>query len=244
MSRHVVISGGGSGVGAALAQVFADQGDRVTLLGRRLAPLETVAAPLGGTARSCDVTDRAAIDAALADLPPVDVAIANAGAAPSMPFAQMRAEDLDGLLGVNLHGVVNLWQAALPTMHKSGSGRLIAIASTAGLKGYPYVSGYCAAKHAVVGLTRALAIELGKSGITANAICPGFIDTPLLDRAIETIREKTGLDRDAAVKSLVRGNPQARLIAPAEVAAAALWLASDAAAAINGHALAMSGGEI
>lgn len=246
--KHAVITGGGSGVGAAMAAAFAAQGAKVTVLGRRLEPLQEVAAPLGGFAASCDVTNRASVEAALdaaRDVNgPVQVAVANAGAAPSKPFAKMSSADFSAALGVNLEGVFNLWQSALADMQGQGWGRMIAVASTAGLKGYPYVAGYCAAKHGVVGLTRALAQELAKSGITVNAICPGFIETPLLEASVRTITAKTGMSREDAVKRLSAGNPQGRLIQPQEVADTALWLASDAAGSVNGSALSLSGGEI
>ena len=161
--RHVVVSGAGTGVGAEIAAAFADAGSRVTILGRRAEPLARVAKRIGARAETCDVTDRASLDAALARASgaqgPVDVAIANAGAAQSVPFARMTGEDLNAMLSVNLGGVFHLWQACFPAMKQRGWGRLIAIASTAGLKGYPYVSGYCAAKHGVVGMARALAVE-------------------------------------------------------------------------------------
>ncbi len=175
---------------------------------------------------------------------PVEVMVANAGAAESCPFEQMTAEQLNGMLAVNLSGVVNCWQAALPDMKAAGWGRLIAVASTAGLKGYGYVCGYCAAKHAVVGLTRSLAIELGRSGVTANAICPGFTETPMLQRSIDNITAKTGMSEDKARASLLAGNPQKRFIQIDEVAQTTLWLCSDGARSVNGHSLSLSGGEI
>lgn len=246
--KHVVITGGGSGVGAQIAAEFADSGAKVTILGRRIDPLHDVAAQTGALPVSADVTNPsglvAALDIARASHGPVAVAIANAGAAPSAPFHKISATDFNDTMSVNLNGVFNLWQATLGDMKTAGWGRLLAIASTAGLKGYGYVSHYCAAKHAVVGMTRALAHELGTSGVTANAICPGFIETPLLDRSIDAIVEKTGMSRDQASKALVMSNPQKRFVTTQEVAGSAMWLCSEAASAVNGHALALSGGEI
>lgn len=242
--KHIVVTGGGSGVGAQIARDFAEAGARVTVVGRRLEPLEEVAHAIGGTALRADVTDREALEQRLSALPDVDIAVANAGAATSLPFAKMGESDLKDMLSVNLVGVFNLWQITAPAMQKNGWGRLIAVASTAGLKGYPYVSGYCAAKHAVVGLTRALAIELGRTGVTVNAICPGFIGTPMLERSITNITQKTGMSEADAAKSLRRGNPQDRFIQTDEVSGTALWLCSDAARSVNGHALSVSGGEI
>lgn len=247
--RHIVVTGGGTGVGRAMAEAFAHAGAKVTVMGRREAPLREVAKQhrfIGWV--TCDVTDAQAVKAAFTQARglngPVSVVVANAGAAETMPFARMTPDHLQSMLAVNLGGVVNTWQAALADMKTEGWGRLIAVASTAGLKGFAYVSAYAAAKHAVVGLTRSLALELGDSGVTANALCPGYIETPLLDRSVETIMDKTGMDRDAARDRLMAGNPQKRFIQPDEVAGTALWLCSDAARSVNGHALSISGGEI
>jgi len=242
--KHVVISGGGTGVGAVIAKTFAEAGARVMILGRTEETLQAQNLPYA----VCDVTKAeqvcAVFERARKDFGIVDIVIANAGSVESVPFSKMDAATLDRMMAVNVTGVFNLWQAALYDMKAAGWGRMIAIASTAGLKGYPYVSGYCAAKHAVVGLTRSLAMELGPTGITANAICPGFIETPMLDRSIQTIVSKTGMSAEKAAQSLKKGNPQDRFIQTDEVADAALWLCSEGARSVNGHTLALSGGEI
>ena len=248
-SKHALISGGGSGIGAEIARTLAHAGARVTILGRREVPLQEVASSHENIVwQTCDVIDptsvRAAHSAAIEESGAVSFCIANAGSANAKPFMATTPKDMNAMLQINLLGVFNLFQVCLPEMKAQSDGRLIAIASTAGLKGYQYVSAYVAAKHGVVGLCRSLSLELAQDGITVNAICPGFIETPMLERSIDNIVEKTGMSENDARKSLMAGNPQRRFIRADEVAAAAVWLCSDAARSVNGHALSISGGEI
>jgi 3-hydroxybutyrate dehydrogenase len=226
---------------------FALKGARVTAIGRRLAPLEAVAAQSDRIfAVSGDVTDampggrnRSGRGAKRAPT----IVIANAGSAESAPFLRTSPDQFQAMLDVNLTGVFNTFQACLSKMNRAKPGPLIAIASTAGLKGYSYVSGYCAAKHGVIGLVRSLGQELAKTGVTVNAICPGFTETPMLARSIDNIVQKTGRSREEAEASLRKVNPQGRFIQPEEIAETAIWLCSDAAASMTGQAISLSGGE-
>lgn len=248
IGQHVVVTGAGSGAGEAIALAFALKGARVTALGRRLAPLEAVAVQSDRIfAVSGDVTDHASLEAAIAQAVEKNgaptIVIANAGSAESAPFLRTSADQFQAMVDVNLTGVFNTFQVCLAKMNPKTPGRLIAVASTAGLKGYSYVSGYCAAKHGVVGLVRSLGQELARTGVTVNAICPGFTETPMLAKSIDNIVEKTGRSREEAEASLRSVNPQDRFIQPEEIAETAIWLSSDAAASMTGQAISLSGGE-
>jgi NAD(P)-dependent dehydrogenase (short-subunit alcohol dehydrogenase family) len=248
--KHALITGGASGIGAAIARALAEAGAAVSLAGRRSGPLEEVAASLPrAQAIVADITreddTRAMVEAARRAHGPVDILIANAGAAESAPFARLDPAHWQRMIDVNLTGAFLCARAALSDLTRPGlHGRMVFTASTAGLKGYPYVAAYCAAKHGVVGLARALAAELAPHGTTVNAVCPGFTETPLLDASLANITAKTGRTRAQAEADLKRLNPQGRFVTPQEVAATVLWLCTPAAQAITGQAIAVSGGEI
>ncbi|MDR0809307.1 MAG: SDR family oxidoreductase [Gemmobacter sp.] len=240
--RRVLITGGGTGAGADLARGFAEAGAEVVIAGRRAAPLEAVATRIRARAVIADVTDEASVAAMFAAAGPCDIVVANAGAAESAPFGRTTLEQWNAMLAVNLTGVFLTFHAGLAQM--PGWGRLIAVASTAGLKGYAYVAPYAAAKHGVVGLTRSLALEVAKKPVTVNALCPGFLETEMTERSIANIADKTGMDGAKARASLEAVNPQKRLIRPAEVTAAALWLCGPGSEGINGQAITIAGGEL
>ena len=247
--RHAVVTGGGSGVGQATAQALADAGAVVTIVGRRPEPLAQVADQHPAiTGYVADVTDRASLEQALGSAReisgPIDIMVASAGTSTSKPFHRLKASDLDELMSVNLLGVFHAFQIAYEDVRKRDWGRLIAVASTAGLTGYPYVSHYCASKHAVVGLVRALAQEAGRTSTTVNAVCPSYVDTPMTARTVHNIVAQTGMTNDDALAALTSSNPQGRLITPDEVAGSILWLCSDAAASVNGQAIPLDGGEL
>jgi NAD(P)-dependent dehydrogenase (short-subunit alcohol dehydrogenase family) len=234
---EALVTGGGSGIGAACAAALTAAGARVTVMGRREAPLRAVV-DRGDAAHALqgDVTAPPA-------LPPFALLVNAAGAAESAPFLQSDAALFDRMWRVNVMGAVAITQAVLPGMLDAGFGRVVHIASTAALKGYPYVSAYTAAKHALLGLTRALAQEVAAKGITVNAVCPGFTDTDLVAASVARIVAKTGRSEAEARAELAKHNPQKRLVRPAEVAEAVLMLCAPGASAINGQAIAVDGGE-
>lgn len=244
---HAIVTGGGSGIGLAIARRLCADGAAVTVMGRNRDKLAAAADAISATPIVCDVTDPASVERAFAQAcaeSPCDILINNAGAASSRGFAKTSLEEWRAMLNVNLTGVFLCTQAMIHAMSDMEYGRIINVASTAGLKGYPYVSAYVAAKHGVIGLTRALALELASSGVTVNAVCPGFTETDLVERSLEKISESTGRSREEAVQEFVKYNPQGRLVRPIEVANAVSWLCSHEAAAITGQSICVAGGEI
>jgi len=244
--RHALVTGGGSGIGSATASALLAAGATVSIIGRNADRLEAAAAAMGARAFSADVTDRpqvrAAIAGAVEQSGPVDILVNNAGIAEAVPFGRMDDEQWDRTIDVNLNGVFNCTRAVIASMVEAGFGRIVNIASTASLKGYAYVSAYAAAKHAVLGLTRSLALEYASKGITVNAVCPGYTNTEIVERALAKIVSATGRSRDEALAELVRANPQGRLIEPGEVAETVVWLCTQAS--MNGQAIAIAGGEV
>jgi NAD(P)-dependent dehydrogenase (short-subunit alcohol dehydrogenase family) len=253
--RHVVVTGGGGGLGAAIAAAFAAEGANLTVMGRTRAALDAQAARLGGAsgrrvyAVTCDVADATSVarafDAAVRDLGPVHVLVNNAGHAEAAPFEETSIESWQRTIAVNLTGTFLCIQQVLPAMLAAGSGRIINIASTAGLRGYAQVSAYCAAKHGVVGLTRALAAETARKGVTVNAVCPGYVDgSPMLDAAIANVARSAGKSTADARAMLARRSPSGRFATLQEVTDAVVRICSAEAAATTGQAIVVAGGEV
>jgi NAD(P)-dependent dehydrogenase (short-subunit alcohol dehydrogenase family) len=247
--RHALVTGGGRGIGRAIAAALTQAGAAVTVVGRQEKPLsEVVHSGEAAGYAIADVTDARALDngigQAVAVRGPVDLLVANAGGAESAPFAKTSPDQFRRMFELNVMGVVHATRAVLDGMLARSAGRIVAVASTAGLKGYGYVSAYCATKHAVIGLVRSLAIETAASGVTVNAVCPGYTDTELVREGMERIAAKTGRSQDDALAAMLKDSPLGRLVKPQEVAAAVLYLCSPQAAAVTGTTLVVAGGEI
>jgi NAD(P)-dependent dehydrogenase (short-subunit alcohol dehydrogenase family) len=246
--KHALVTGGGTGVGNAIAVALTAADVEVTICGRRQATLDAVAA---GNHRvqaiAADVTDESSIatlyETAQTQRGPFDIVVANAGMAGSAPAHRTTLANWQRTIDVNLTGAFLTVRPAIANMTKSGSGRIVFVASVAGLKGYGYVAPYVAAKHGVIGLMRALSVELVKTGVTVNAVCPSFVETDMLEESIQRIVQRTGRSEAEARAGLMTVNPQGRFVEPEEVAAAVLWLCSEEASSITGQAISVSGGE-
>lgn len=251
-NHHAVVTGGARGIGYAIAHKLLIAGARVTIMGRSEQSLQDAFERLDRFGElefeSVDVSNRESVsrgfERAAIRFGPVDILVNNAGQAGSQRFDRIDNEHWQRMLDVNLTGTLYCMQAVLPSMLQREWGRIVNVASTAGLKGYAYIAAYCAAKHGVIGLTRALAAEVATRGVTVNAVCPGYTDTDIVRDAIATIQEKTGRSEAQASAELVRRNPQQRLIQPAEVAQSVLWLCQPESGSVNGHSIAVDGGEI
>lgn len=244
-NRHAFVTGGATGIGLAITKDLVAAGARVTIASRNADRVADVASSLDGvTGVTLDVTDGENIRSVFDAAGPVDILVNNSGIAHAAPFEKTTMESWSRIIAVNLTGVFLCTQAVLPGMREQNSGRIINVASTAGLKGYGYISAYAASKHGVIGLTRSLALELATTGITANCVCPGFTDTPMADDAVDNITSKTSRSKEEALAELIKHNPQNRLITPEEVAGAVLWLCQASSGSINGQSIAVAGGEI
>ncbi len=248
---HALVTGAGRGIGAAIVRNLAGAGADVTLVGRSRRDLEAVAAELEPVRRSCQVADvadaesvRTAVAAARAAIGPITVLVNNAGQALSGPLGATSDALWHSMLSVNLTGTFHCMRECLPDMLKAGFGRIVNVASTAGLVGYPYVSAYCASKHGVIGLTRAVALETARRNVTVNAVCPGYADTDLVRTAVANISAKTGRGESEALAELLSHNPQGRLVTPEEVADTVRWLCLRSSASITGQSIAVAGGEV
>jgi NAD(P)-dependent dehydrogenase (short-subunit alcohol dehydrogenase family) len=250
--RHALVTGGSRGIGLAIARALLRHGARVTITGRSVEALDAAATGLQALGDvhwvPMDVADAASVAEALAmaqtHFGPVAILVNNAGQAVSSPFLKTGNEVWQQMLAVNLTGTWHCMQAALPAMLEARWGRIVNVASTAGLTGYAYVSAYCAAKHGVLGLTRALALEVASKGVTVNAVCPGYTDTDIVREAVANIVARTGRSEQQTIDELASSNPQRRLVQPEEVADAVAWLCMPAAGAMNGQAIAVAGGEV
>jgi NAD(P)-dependent dehydrogenase (short-subunit alcohol dehydrogenase family) len=250
--RHALVTGASRGIGAAIAAALAADGVRLSLVGRDATRLAAVSAQLGGADRAvpvvADITQASSVREAFAtarrQLGPVHILVNNAGQAASAKFTDTDETLWNRLLGVNLTGTYLCTREAIADMLQAGFGRVVNIASIAGLRGAAYISAYVASKHAVIGLTRALALEYATRNITVNAVCPGYADTDLVRQAIDNIKAKTGRSETDALAALVATNPQRRLIAPAEVSNAVLWLCRPGTESVTGQSIVIAGGEV
>ena len=249
--RHALVTGAARGIGAEIARTLAAEGAVLSLLGRNADALQRVADSLAGSGHGvvvADIADPQAVQLAFvqarAARGPVAILVNNAGQAESAPLLKTSIDLWQRMLAVNLTGSFLCVQAALPDMLAAGWGRIVNIASTAGQKGYAYVSAYTAAKHGVIGLTRSLALEVARKGVTVNAVCPGYTDTDILRDSVSNVVGKTGRSEADALAEFASVNPQRRIVQPAEVADAVRWLCGESAASVTGQSISVSGGEV
>lgn len=244
--RHALITGGGTGIGAAAAEQLSAGGAKLSLLGRRMDPLNAVANPLGGTAIQCDVTDadriRAAFDEARAANGPIELLVVNAGIAESAPFHKMTRESWDRIIGVNLTAAFECAQAAIGDLLKSDNGRIVFVASVASLRGVPYAAHYAASKHGLLGLMRSLAAEYAKTNLTVNAVCPGYVDTPMTDQSVARVSEITGRSEEDSRSAITNMNASGRLVDPQAIGNVIAMLCLPLSRDINGAAITLDGG--
>ncbi len=248
LGGHALVTGGGTGIGASIARALASEGARVTLVGRREGPLAQVAAGIGAAVAVADVTRpegvRHALDTARAAHGALTILVHNAGVAESAPIARTTADQWRRMMAINLDALFALAQASLPDLLAAEAGRIVTVASTAGLTGYPYTTAYAASKHGAIGFIRALAAELAATAVTVNAVCPGFTETAIVEAAAANIAAKTGRTAEAARAAMAATNPQGRLIDPVEVASAVAWLCRAENRSITGQSIVVAGGEI
>jgi NAD(P)-dependent dehydrogenase (short-subunit alcohol dehydrogenase family) len=244
--RHALITGGGTGIGASAATHLGNLGAKLSLLGRRLEPLRAVAESCGGTAIQCDVTDGqrivAAFEEARAANGPIDLLIVNAGIAESAPFHKMTRGSWDRIIATNLTAAFDCARAAIGDLLKSDSGRLLFVASVASLRGVPYAAHYAASKHGLLGLMRSLAAEYARTNLTVNAVCPGYVDTPMTDQSVARVAEITRRSEDDARSAITNMNASARLVDPDAIANIIAMLCLPLSRDINGAAVTIDGG--
>ena len=243
---HALVTGGGTGIGAAAAEALAGAGAKLSLLGRRIDPLRNVADRVGGTPIQCDVSDPGTIaqafDEARAENGPIDLLIVNAGIAESAPFTKIQRDSWDRIIAVNLTGAFDCAQAAIPDLLESANGRIVFIASVASLRGVPYAAHYAASKHGLLGLMRSLAAEYAKTGLTVNAVCPGYVDTPMTDQSIARVSEITGRSDEQSRAVITSINSSGRLVSPEAIATMILTLCLPESRDVNGAAITIDGG--
>ena len=243
---HALVTGGGTGIGAASAELLAGAGAKISLLGRRMEPIEEVAGRTGGKAFQCDVTDTAAISRAFGEARdangPIDILVVNAGIAESAPFHKMERAGWDRIIATNLTAAFECSQAAIGDLLKSRNGRLVYVASVASLRGVPYAAHYAASKHGLLGLMRSLAAEYAKTSLTVNAVCPGYVDTPMTDQSVARVSEITGRSDNEARSAITSMNASGRLVDPKGIAQMIVTLCLPVSRDVNGAAVTLDGG--